>query len=112
MSVRTNLATAEPVVVRGVATTLVGALITLGVEFGLPISEGQTLAIQALVVAALAAYYLVSTRAKVTPSALVIAQENTDGLTIAGEASPIPDGTPVVVKTLEAEEADQHQWGR
>jgi hypothetical protein len=53
----------EPVVV----TALVGALLALGVEFGLPLTQGQETAIQAVVVAVLALF----ARSQVTPSSKV-----------------------------------------
>lgn len=84
----------EPAALSGIVT----ALITLGAAFGLQLSGEQTSAITAFV--ALLSSLIV--RLLVTPTSATAAETTSDGTTVAGPASPIPDGTPVdVVPDLE-----------
>lgn len=99
MTVRNNFLTAEPLVVRTVAALAVGAALNLIVEFGVNVSDGQQTAIQGAVTAVLAVFFLLTTRPVVTPTAEVAVQDDGTGA-VAGEASPLEDGTPVTVEAV------------
>ena len=79
---------------------LVGALISLGLAFGLDLSKEQQTAITAAIVAVVA----IITRSQVTPNASVAAKEaeaiKADAESrelVAGKASSVPEGEPVTV---------------
>lgn len=84
-----NILKREPALISGV----VAAVIALAVAFGFDLSGEKIGAIMAVVAAVLA----IVTRASVTPNVSVAALE-VSGMTVAGAASPIPDGTPVLLK--------------
>lgn len=79
----------EPALVTGLAA----AIIVLLVQFGVPITDGQQAAINSVVVIIAA----IVIRGQVTPTTDVTAYKTSDGDTVAGPASPIPDGEPVAV---------------
>lgn len=80
-------------------TAGVAAVLGLLVAFGLELTNTQQTAILAVatVVAPLVVAWV--TRPKVTPNAQVVAVETrtAEPVTVAGEASPLPNGTPVSV---------------
>lgn len=84
----------EPVAVQGVVRLAFVLLATLGVTVSDEVS-GQVLAAIAAVYALLDAATTLWARSKATPDAKVVAVVEPDGTTVAGPASPLPDGTPV-----------------
>ncbi len=93
--------TSEPLLTTGTATAIVAAIVTLVVAFGADLTETQTAAI--LGVAAVLAPLLVGlvARSRVTPNGSVVASRQDGTGTVAGAASPLPDGTPVEVVDAE-----------
>ncbi|HEY9249248.1 MAG TPA: hypothetical protein VIO38_08960 [Rariglobus sp.] len=90
-----RLLTLEPALVRGV----IGALVALGLIWGLDFTAigdrlAQSADILGSLVALLTAWW---TRSAVTPASQVEARVDSGGVTVAGPASPQPDGTPVEV---------------
>lgn len=75
-------------------TAFVVALLACAVSFGLPITTEQQASVVALVTAALAVCG-VATRQQVTPARTTHAETDASGVTVAGPASDLPDGTPV-----------------
>ena len=84
----------EPVAVQGVVRLAFVLLATLGVTVSDEVS-GQVLAAIAAAYALLEAATTLWARSKATPDAKVVAVVEPDGTTVAGPASPLPDGTPV-----------------
>lgn len=89
-----DLIAREPVVVRTVIGLVVAAALVWGVDLT-DVGEriAQTVEIVAAIVAALG---LAWARQGATPSRDVVAVVEPDGTTVAGPASPLPDGTPVM----------------
>lgn len=88
-----DLIAREPVVVR----TVIGLVVAGALVWGVDLSDvgervAQTVEIVAAIVAALG---LAWARQGATPSRDVVAVVEQDGTTVAGPASPLPDGTPV-----------------
>lgn len=92
-----DIAVTEPALVRGTATAVVSAAITLLVSFGFNLSEAQTLAIVGFVgtIAPLLSSYLI--RGKVTPAAQVAVKVNASGELVAADAIAAKNGAPVDV---------------
>jgi len=88
-----NFAKSEPVISAATISALVAALITLLVEFGVPLDDGQQTAIQGLV-AVLAPVAVILVRKYVTANANVVERAR-DGHVLAGEASELPTNTHV-----------------
>lgn len=84
----------EPVAVQGVVRLAFVLLATLGVTVSDEVS-GQVLAAIAAAYALLEAATTLWARSKATPDAKVVAVVEPNGTTVAGPASPLPDGTPV-----------------
>jgi len=92
MSIKTLIKN-EPVAVKGAVFAVGASGLLLLQEFGVPISQGQGVAIGGFVAATFAVLVLVL-RSDVTPNGKVVAQ--TEGpIVVAGEASPLPTGLPV-----------------
>ena len=83
----------EPVVSAATISTLVAALLSLLVEFGVPVTDGQQTAIQGLI-AVLAPIAVILVRKYVTPNANVVERAK-DGHVLAGEANELPTDTQV-----------------
>ena len=79
----------EPVLV----SVLVGNVLALAAAFGLDLTTEQTAAIMSIVSTAVV---VVFGRSAVTPNVSVVAREYA-GDVVAGEASPLPTGSPAVV---------------
>lgn len=88
-----NFAKSEPVISAATISALVAALITLLVEFGVPLDDGQQTAIQGLV-AVLAPVAVVLVRKYVTANVNVV-ERSQDGHVLAGEANELPTNTHV-----------------
>lgn len=84
----------EPVAVQGVVRLAFVLLATVGVTVSDEVS-GQVLAFIAAAYALVEAASTLWARSKVRPDATVVAVVDEDGATVAGPASPLPDGTPV-----------------
>jgi hypothetical protein len=89
----------NPVAFQGGLFGVVSAGLLLLQEFGVPISERQGVAIGGFV-AALFILLLVMLRAQVTPAVKVVAQTSGSEI-VAGDASVLPTGLPVVVGPVE-----------
>ena len=88
-----NFTKSEPVVTAAFISATVAGLLNLLIEFGVPLTDGQETAIQALVtVLAPAAVALV--RRFVTPNVNVV-ERTQDGHVLAGEANELPTNTHV-----------------
>ena len=83
----------EPVVSAATISALVAALLSLLVEFGVPVTDGQQTAIQGLI-AVLAPIAVILVRKYVTPNANVVERAK-DGHVLAGEANELPTNTHV-----------------
>ena len=83
----------EPVVSAATISALVAALLSLLVEFGVPVTDGQQTAIQGLI-AVLAPIAVILVRKYVTANANVVERAQ-DGHVLAGEASELPTNTHV-----------------
>jgi hypothetical protein len=68
-----------------------GAILSLAVGFGLPVTPAQV----ALIMAAVFAVLGLVTRSQVSPAGTVVAQVNTAGVLVAGPAHPLPAGTRI-----------------
>lgn len=94
MTVLRRLLAMEPVAVQGVVRLAFVLLATVGVAVSDEIT-GQVLAAIAAAYALLEAVTTLWARSKATPDAKVVAVMEPDGTTVAGPASPLPDGTVV-----------------
>lgn len=94
MQIIRRLLAMEPVAVQGVVRLAFVLLATVGVTVSDEIS-GQVLAAIAAAYALLEAVTTLWARSKATPDAKVVAVVEPDGTTVAGPASPLPDGTLV-----------------
>lgn len=83
----------EPVVSAATISALVAALLSLLVEFGVPVTDGQQTAIQGLI-AVLAPIAVILVRKHVTANANVVERAQ-DGHVLAGEANELPTNTHV-----------------
>lgn len=91
----------NPLLTRATITGVVGAVLALLVAFNVDLTPDQEKALVGLAVALAPIVAGVWARFKVTPTAEVVAQINPAGPgTIAGQASPLPDGTPVGVTAV------------
>ena len=99
-----DLIAREPVVVR----SAIGLLVSLGLVWGVDLAGiGERLAQTVDIVAALVVLVsLAWARAGATPAKTVVAVVQPDGVTVAGPASPLPDGTPVTPALTDAEFTD------
>ena len=88
-----NFAKSEPVISAASISALVAALLSLLVEFGVPVTDGQQTAIQGLV-AVLAPVAVILVRKYVTANANVVERAQ-DGHVLAGEANELPTNTHV-----------------
>lgn len=88
-----DLIAREPVVVR----SAIGLFVSLGLIWGVDLAGiGEQLAQTVDIIAALVVLVsLAWARAGATPAHAVVAVVDPDGVTVAGPASPLPDGTPV-----------------
>ena len=88
-----NFAKSEPVISAATISAFVAALLSLLVEFGVPVTDGQQTAIQGLI-AVLAPVAVILVRKYVTPNANVVERAQ-DGHVLAGEANELPTNTHV-----------------
>lgn len=85
----------EPAVITGFITAVVAALVVLGTEFGLDLSDGQQTAINSLAVVLAPAIAAIIIRSQVTPNAAVL-EQNIGGTVVAGAGhDTIPEGEPI-----------------
>ena len=89
-----DLIAREPVVVR----SAIGLLVALGLIWGVNLADvGERIAQTVELIGALVSLLGVAwARQGATPSKDVVAVVEPDGTTVAGPASPLPDGTPVM----------------
>lgn len=92
----------EPVAVQGVVRLAFVLLAAVGVTVSDELS-GQVLAAIAAAYALIEAATTLWARSKVRPDATVVAVVEPDGTTVAGPASPLPDGTIVNPGLTEAD---------
>ena len=85
----------EPVLIIGLISTAVAAVIALLVAFGIDLSSGQQVAILGVIAGVGPLAAAVIARTKVIPVATVVAVVSPDGTVTAGPASPLPTGTPI-----------------
>ena len=83
----------EPVISAATISALVAALLSLLVEFGVPVTDGQQTAIQGLI-AVLAPVAVILVRKHMTANVNVVERAQ-DGHVLAGEASELPTNTHV-----------------
>lgn len=86
--------TREPIVTTAGITAAVTAVIALLVALGVPISTEVQVAILG-VVAVAAPLVVIYARRWTVPAGAVLEHVDADGTVIAGEASPLPTGTPI-----------------
>jgi len=94
MSTIKRILSLEPLAVQGVVRTL---FVFLGIV-GLSVPENISAAVLSAIVAAYAVVEAATTlwaRSQVTPDFKVVQSVDADGVTVAGPASPLPDGTVI-----------------
>lgn len=89
----------EPIITAAGVAALVGAGIALLTSFGVPLTVEQEKAILSIVVIVAPLVIAFVARRYAFAPANVIAYQTGSGLVVAGDASPIPTGTPVDVDT-------------
>jgi phosphate/sulfate permease len=91
----------EPVITAGTITGIVSALIGVAVAFGVDLDETQTAAIIGAVGLLAPIVAAVVSRFLVVPASEVVALRRPGKVqTVAGQASPLADGTPVGVTAV------------
>lgn len=89
-SMEPNLAQREPVLTAATAGALVAALVTVLVQFGVPITDAQADAISVFVAVAFPIAAATVARRKATPADQVVERLGGNGTVVAGPANELP----------------------